>query len=156
MIWSHVVRGSVFHLVSQARSSFALWDTWLPPSAWSRAVAHSFLTSPLVLHLSRCRALTLVRRTMIWHAFWICWCTGDSSSRAWNAATLLSKYRSSGGVYVSVSSVAIGVARYAPAIVRRHLFWISCNLAVTSLILETIGVCYDDAPYASYGRTTKE
>ena len=48
--------------------------------------------------------------------------TSEFSSLFWKAASQLSRYKSSGGVNVSVSKERIGVALYAPATTLKHLF----------------------------------
>ena len=65
-------------------------------------------------------------------------------------------YSNSGGTAVSLSSAAMGVLLYAPAILRRHLFWTStsgCRRAVAAPLPVSV-LLYTCAPYIIIRRTT--
>jgi hypothetical protein len=52
------------------------------------------------------------------------------------------RYKSNGGVNVRVSRDHVGVAQNAPAIIRRHLFWMIPSLGVippVSRLLSVVG-----------------
>jgi hypothetical protein len=57
------------------------------------------------------------------------------------------------GTKVSVFSFRAGVALYALATVRRHVFWMGCNLAANPLGL-LLGLCYIRAVNAIVGQIT--
>ena len=65
----------------------------------------------------------------------------DSSSLLWNLAVRLSRCMLISSTKVSVSSFRAGVALYALATVRRHVFWMGCKLAANPLGL-LLGLCY--------------
>ena len=121
------VGGFASHRAFQSRSR-ARCSAFFPVlELWSRQLsAHRDCTSPVVgpLLAFPCRS----RLRTFSHACLTAFSMPDSLCLCRKLANLEFKYRSSGGMYVSISSTAIGVALYAPATTRKHLFYTLTSL----------------------------